>query len=151
MLIRLNSEQVMRYWPSVEEALRAAVPFADTFTSEQMLDLQEKCVRGALQTWLVYNVQADATGQDKVLPLAIGLTTVLEAIGHRGKELLIYALCSYENVPMDIWREAFESLKKFARSEGCSVVTALTKSPRVLQMVRQIGGNVETTYCRMEV
>ena len=151
MLIRLSSEQVVRYWQSIEDALVASLPLEKPLTDEQVLALQRQCVEGALQLWLLYEIRADETGQDRVSPLALGATAMQSSLATGEKELLIYALCSYENVPVEKWQEAFDALRKYAKAQGCIAITALTKVERVKRIVKSLGGNIETVLCRLEV
>ena len=98
---------------------------------------------GRLQCWIV------ACDDTKHFVGAV-LTQVVNdgLVGKKG--LSILSLSAKRPVRISAWREGLSVLVKFAKSRDCSYVTAMTRNPRVVEMVTAMG--FETcSLCRKDL
>ena len=150
MLLRLSADQISRYWEDIKTAIIAAVPPLARAEQQHISQLLENLLMDRLQAWLL--VTKEGEGEKAVFDIkALGITTVWKDIGTGARSLLIYALYGYSYVEPAVWQAGFEGLKKFAASEGCHQIVAFTKVPRVLEIVKSLGGDSDTKLITLEV
>lgn len=146
MLLQLTPDQIGAHWDEIKPALMAALPPTATPTPEGMQFILEGLMKGHIQAWVLY-----ANTDAGTVIHAMAFTYVQREMGTHERLLLIYALYGYRATPNELWASGMEGLKAFARSEGCSRIVAYTKVPRVVEIMKALGGNTEWTFLSMEV
>lgn len=146
MLLRLSPDQVTRYWEDIRSALVSAVPPLANASQEGINTFLEGLLTGRLQAWALYE-----QGDEKINILALAITTVWRDIGTGNRNLLIYALYGYSFVQPESWKEGIAGLKEFAKREQCVQIVAFTRVGRVLDIVKELGGDTATRLITLEV
>jgi hypothetical protein len=150
VLLKLSADQISRYWEDIKAAIIAAVPPLGTTDQGAVSQFLENLLMGRLQAWLLVEQQGE--GERAVFNIkALAVTTVWRDLGTGAKNLLIYALYGYSFVEPALWKDGLGALKKFAEAEGCHQIVAFTKVPRVLQIVKELGGESEMRLVTLEV
>jgi hypothetical protein len=78
-------------------------------------------------------------------------TAVILPVDSNNKELLVYSLYGSRQMGRKLIYEGLELLKKYAKSVGCSTLTAYTNVEGLKAFFKNIGGNSSYTYLRLEI
>jgi hypothetical protein len=146
-LQQLTSAEIAKAWPQLKSGIMSLMPETSDATAGKLL---QSAVTGMMDVWLL--VETDEEG--KIISSHGVLTTrVMEdGLGGLGdKTLLIYTLSAYDGLREEEWEGGFEMLKRHARKRGCSSISAMTKNPRVLGVVKRLGGDTRQRFVTMEV
>ena len=141
MLLRLEVDQVNRYWVIIEKAILESLPPVAKEDENLLPNILKNLLSGDMQCWVV--------AKNRTI-YAMLVTTPQFEIGGT-KNLLVYTLYGFDNLNMEIWEEGFLSLKKYAKSIGCKSIVAYSNVERILQVCRLLGGNIEYTFITLEV
>lgn len=145
MLVALQPEQVANHWELIKHSLLEALP--------PITLLQEIDTNKVLECLLSGNMVAWAAMRDedqKVVGLV--LTTICEDYCSNTKSMLIY--CIYviaEKTGKKVWVDGFETLKKYAKLQGCFCLSAYTTSEQVKDLAKWFGGSADYTYLTIPV
>lgn len=143
MLVKMNSDSMFRVWQDIRpRILEAYPPFAKP-SEASLTSILRSIISENMDCWIILN-------KDKKV---IGLltTTIQEDMCSGTKSLLIYTLQSDGGLTKDIWFDGLETIKKFARSKGCTKITGYTNVESIREMFRRLGGQAEMTYLELEV
>lgn len=77
------------------------------------------------------------------------LTSFMEDKVLNLKGLVIYGIYAVNPLPRKDWLEGLETLKKFAKHEGCGSILGYTSIPAVAKIARQLGAGVE--FVRIDI
>lgn len=141
MLLRLEPDQVNRYWSVIERAILEALPPVAVEDEGLLPNILKNLLSGNMQCWVVTK---------KKTIYAMLVTTPQFEIGGT-KNLLVYTLYGFDNLDMETWKEGFNSLKKYAKSIGCKSIVAYSNVERIIQVCRLLGGETEYTFITLEV
>jgi len=147
VLVRLTSDQISRFYDDIEAGVVAAVPPLAGSSPEAITNLMEAMIAGVMEVWML--CQAKEEGPPEVYAMLV--TGSYRDIGTGALTLLIYALYGYTMVPEELWQDGLDTLRKYARSIGACSIGAFTSVPRVRDIAKALGGDVSTTYIRLEV
>lgn len=141
MLLKVLPEQVSKDWDTIWPAIQASMPYE--IPPEGVTKALESFMSDAMQCWFLVK-EGDI--------YAIGTTTIfLDPCGRRS--LFIYTILGYKPLQMEDWSDAFESLKKWAKSKGC--VEILTHTPMsntaAIRLVQSMGGDIGTVIARIDL
>jgi len=147
VLVRLEYNQILSNWGEITAAIRASgPPLADL--SDEGMDRVLRAFSGDLmQCWVICEVGEDL----ETIVYAIGTTMIWEDVIVFERNLLIFSLYAYRLVPQDLWRDSFETLRKYARSVNCKNIVAFTVVDKIVDIVKDLGGSVNTRLVKMEV
>jgi hypothetical protein len=141
VLLQLTPDQITKFWDTIEEAINESVPiYAQGIAVElRNRNIHEALLLGKMQAWAGFGLVEDR-------PALVGLvvTTIEEDPCSRVTNLSIYSLYGVENIDRKIYEDGLATLRKFAQGSGCSRILAITDNPRVIQLIRMMGG--ETRY-----
>jgi len=136
-------DQIASQWDILKPAIEASLPSNTVGSEVGMNNLLKSLVSGKMHCWILTDV-------DESEPYALATTSFLvDPIG--AVSLFVYSLYGYKPIPMDLWIEGFKGLQKWASSKGCSNVLAFTDNKRVMDIVENIGGNVQQVVVSLEV
>lgn len=160
MLLRLSADQVSRYWDDVRDMLEASVPPLAAEGPAAVNQIMENILLNRMQVWVLYEQSGggvEKVGDQHVINAnsvkiyAMFVTQVWKEPGSFTKNLLIYALYGYSFVPEELWKTGLEGLKRWAKKKQCAGIVAFTKVPRIAEIVRELGGETDTTFLKLEV
>jgi len=147
VLVRLTSDQISRFYDDIEAGVRAAVPPVAGEAPEAIQNVMESMIMGLMEVWML--CEAKEEGPPEVYAMAV--TRRCEDVCSRTVTLLIYALYGYSLIPEHIWQDGLDTLRKYARSIGASHIGGFTSAHRIRDVAKQLGGNVDTWYIKLEV
>ena len=133
---KLTPAQIAENWDVLREGFFSAMPSNtvgyESVRQTAMLDL---AAQDFAQVWV-------ALDQGKPIAYAYTIFHVDPVV--RSKNLLVYAFFTLTRTKVNIWKDGVDTLLKFAKANGCLSVMAFTEEQSVVNMVRSVGGNVET-------
>src|SRR5574340_631885 len=128
MINRLIPEQISVFWDSIKFGIaKSAAP--DVKLNHGALNVVlQKLLTGTAQCWLVTELRE--TG-----PVLLGciVTYIKTDDLTERKNLLVYALYSYEKISDLTWAEVLETLRKFAEAEECDYIVGYTTNMLVTE------------------
>lgn len=147
MLVRLLPDDIEKRWPNLKDAILASLPsYVNNEDEDSINRLLFALLDGTLQCWILVEYE---NKESKIRAVLTTTITVDDLSGTRN--LLIYSLTSFEQLTQDILMDGYSSLREFAKSNKCFKITAFTDIPRVIEMVKSVGGNVSQTLIELEV
>jgi len=147
MLIKLAPHDVTRFWGELKRAALAAVPPTTSDLEEHTNNVLAAIVKGDLECWILAEEGSDPERLAKGVAF---IGTVLDSFSMT-KNLLIYGIFSYERVSVKLWADGLTTLRGEAKRKGCNLIIAYTSEPRVLEIVKMLGGDTSTTLITLEV
>jgi len=142
MLIQLLPEKVSEYWDNVAPIIEQALPLMTAKTIDGMANVLRAILLEHAHLW-VYEKD------DKSYFMT--LTTYLVDPITGQVSLTIYALTSLRTITPEIWTDAYDTLKGFARSNNCDRIIAFTNNKQIIDYINKNGGNATETLIELEV
>jgi hypothetical protein len=133
MLVALMPEQVNDHWDLLKLAVERSLPPIAILRDHSMNRVLESILSGAMICWLVIQ-------DNEIEGFILTTTTVDYCTGT--KSLLIYLV--FGEAGRNIWEDAYDTLIKHAKSNGCSFITAYTVQEKVVDICKSFG--FETQY-----
>lgn len=141
-LLELSDDEVAELWDrGIREKLEEALSVQVKQNPRLMNNIYLSIMSGDMKLY--------AFLKDRVT-LALALTCFQYDYPMERKFLLLYALVGLEKVEDKSWKEGFEALRKIASTLNCSGISAYTANPRVVELVKLLGGTLET-YISLEI
>ncbi len=145
MLIKLLPEQISKFWDVVKYAIEESLPPIASDHPDKMNRILSSALSDEIGVWVSYT-HGDNTKIDAVI-----LTKVNYDDASGSKSMLIYCLYGFRKVSEEIWHSWFDAVRKYAISRGCSRVVAYTDVPKVIEMAKSLGGNVDYTFITFDL
>lgn len=142
MLVCLLPEQVSNLWNNIRSRLVDRMPPITVNGPMELAKVYESLLSGVMQCWTYV--------KDGVV-VGFVLTTVTTDWCTNAKSLLIYAVFSVAETKKEYFEDAFDSLQRYARSQGCKHIVGYTDIPQVKKIVELLGGSTAFTYIKLEV
>lgn len=140
VLLRLEGEQINRYWELIKQGILEAVKPEEDY--EQVLtNVLRSLLSGQMQCWIV-----TYEGEPKAI-----FTTAIQVEVGGIRSLLIYSMNGYSAISLDVWKGGLKYLRKFAKLQKCEKIVAYSNVERVLQVARMVGGETEYTFISIPV
>ena len=147
-MVRLQPEQLSAMWGLFEYAMWNSLPPGETPSSGFMANRLTSCLSGDMQCWLAF--QNDAVENKKhILGVVITYVDVDDCSGD--KNLLIYSLYGYGTMPTRMWAEGMDTLKQYAKAQGCKRILAFTSHENVMKIARFLDCKAEVSVLEWEV
>ncbi len=143
MLVKLETDQVLRYWEPLKGLIIAAQPVGAVWDRAAEVKLVEAVAMGVLQVWIEQGPKGTID--------AVVSTMFTEDMASGTLGMLIYSLTIISKVEGERWVAGFSTLSKYAKSRGCRRVTAFSHNPKVIELVKKMGGDTSLTLCAVEV
>lgn len=147
MLVKLSPEQVAESWQTLSPMIARALPPVTESHPRVMKKILERMLLGQIVGWLICDTVKN--GEMKILGLGTTLISIDE--GSTERNLLIYTLFAARPVSASVWRDGYDTLRRYANAEGCKNIIGYTSEPRVVDIIKALGGNANTTLIKMEV
>jgi len=136
-------DQVADQWNILKPAIEASLPSNTAKSDLGMNNILKALIGNKMHCWIL-------TDTEESEPYALATTSfVVDPIG--AVSLFIYSLYGYKPIPMELWIDGFKGLQKWAMKNGCSNVLAFTDSKRVMDIVKDLGGNTQQVVVSLEV
>lgn len=135
MLVALLPSQISDYWPLMKKDIEDSLPPIADYGPYDLNNILYKMMAGFIIVWLVVDKEQKTKG-------FVTTTILSDASGVR--TLLIYNAIAIENAPLSIWKEGYETLRKYANSKGCSKIGAFIQNEKILQLLGEF--DVDTRF-----
>lgn len=144
MINKLTYDQIVDCWDLIKEGLEEALPYPIAGRHKyRESNILSSLLSGAMDCWLAY--EKDEENETILLYSAILASVYVdECTGNRS--FYVFAQLGFRDVPRKMWREGFNALIKYAKSQGCHMLTAHTNVPGVIETFKRLGGSAEYTY-----
>lgn len=142
MLVCLLPEQVSSLWNNIKAKLVERMPPITVNGPMELAKVYESLLSGIMQCWTYVD-------EDRIIGFV--LTTVTTDWCTNARSLLIYAVFSVDSTKKEYFEDAYDSLRRYAKSQGCKHIAGFTDIPQVKRIVELLGGNTSFTYVKLEV
>ena len=130
MMVKLTTEQSIKFWPLIKSAIEDSIP-SIAGDEPKFSNILKSIILGEMQVWIL--ASSDAVK-------AVTVTSFTYDTGTGAKNLLIYALRAFGEMTRRDWAEGFVTLKRFAKSSGCSHITGYTENDGLIRLAERLGG-----------
>lgn len=144
MLLKLNPENIFYHWKLISFAIQQSLPPITIESPKRLTKILEALLLDKLQCWAL----ADYPDGDVSNPniYLIGVTSLNKDEITEVKSLMIYSMYGFKTIPRKMIREAIDTLKIFADSEGCHNISAYTKLDKVTTYSKIFGASHEYDF-----
>lgn len=142
MILKLSPDQVSERWESLSVAIEKSLPPFLKGGTIKMENILEAIVKDMMHCWVI---------EDDGKLAALATTTFMPDPGTKLVSLFIYTITALRPVDINEWREAFISLRKWAKKRGCSNVIAFTDVDRVIEIVKSLGGTANQVVVTLPI
>ena len=136
------AEDISRRWPLIQRVLDRAVLPPSRMRDDFDAVIKTKLLSGQMEAIVGFGEEGT--------PAAIVITEFVLESGNETKNLEIYALASFRNEPLYIWKGWLRLLKRRARAMGAVHLVAYTNNSDVVQFAQQQGANAEWTLLKWD-
>lgn len=150
MITKLLPNQISINWTAIRELLYKNHPPSITVNEQVLANILEAALRNGLQVWVIH----DSDLEENISRIkSIVVTTILTEPLSRLRSLLIYGVITDYQVGDDRidYIKEMESIRKYAKANDCSSITAYSDVPAVWNIVKKLGGNINNRFLIMEV
>ena len=142
MLKLLTPDQVAIYWTDISSTIRSSVVPLAVATDETLNLVLEAILREEMQVWAIFEGEGVK---------GIAVTYINVDVGTQTRNIVVYSLCGYSLIEEKTWRESLEGLREFARNNDCTGIVGYTKVPRIIEVVKMLGGKADYAFIELEV
>lgn len=139
MLLKMYPEQIVKHWDVIKFGIEESLPPVVGQADDRMSNILFSILTNALQCWISYDSKGGKLN-------ALLLTSITNEPISKTKSLTIYCLYGFELINDFSWKEGFEALQKFARSNNCDRITAYTNIEKIKKMARSFNGSSEYSF-----
>ena len=147
MLIKLGTQDVTKLWGELKRAAVASIPPTTSNLEQHTNNVLAAIMRGDIDCWVIVSREGDPKRAAK----GVVFTGLVVDSFSMTKNMLINGVFSYERIDMSLWADGLETLRKDAKRKGCHLIIGYTSIPRMIDIVKSLGGNTETTLITLEV
>lgn len=143
MLFKILPEEINSKWNYYAPFIANSLPPDIKKSQRGMVNTLEAILLDKLVCWGYYNKEGE---------LLFLTTTKFEYDEvSKTRRLLIYTFTAVVQIDSSMFRTALESLRKYARSNGCTSIIAFTKNERVIEYLKRINAKTEFRLIELEV
>ena len=140
MLVKLTVEQIADSWNAIKYAVNGSLPPVANESYDKMTRILESLMNETMQCWISYKEI------DKVRKLkAILITSITSDMCSNIKNLFIYSLYGFD-LDDSTWSEGYDTFSKWGKENGCNRIVAYTDVSRIIDIVKQYGGEAKYTF-----
>lgn len=146
-LERLTPDQVNLMWPQLRPAIRASLPPSEVSDGPgAMNNVLVAIMHGTLQVWIATQ---RTEGSVRVFGGVVTQMTAPTVTGPRN--LWLYSLFIHELPPTQLIGKMLDTLKDYARENGCRGIFAITNNDVIRKLVDHLHGDTDYRLVRLEV
>lgn len=142
MLTKLLPDQISKFWPIIKYAVEQSLPPTVGEHPDKMNRILSAMLCDKLTVWASYRYLEDNTTKFD----GLAVTQILYDEASNTKSLLFYSMFAYEKTESFTWTEGFETLSKYALSQGCNKFIAYSSVPYIIEMAEKFGANTDFTF-----
>lgn len=142
MLVQMSRELVANHWSELKEALAVALPPTVRVDNEKLNGVLASIMRDDLQVW--------GLGSEKGLTAIVATTVTFDNISGE-RSLLIYSLFGMKLISQEEWLDGLVTLRLYAKAKACNMIIGYTSVRRIVDIVKELGGNTDTVLLKLEV
>jgi hypothetical protein len=131
MFIKLLPDQVPTYWDIVKHGCQQVLPPMTADNEAAMNGVLKNLLTGQLQCWVGFTEAQQFNG--------FIITEISTDTFSDQRFLRLYVLYGVRLISEDLWKEGFEKLEAFARSNNCQVMTGYTNNERLCEKIEKLG------------
>lgn len=146
MMMKLLPDQVAKFWSIIKYGIEQSLPPVASDHPDKMNRILTAALSNRIDVWISYNRNGSGINLNSVI-----LTKILYDDASDTRSLLLYSLFGYGTFDRPSWQNGLEMLVKYARSQGCSYVTAYTELPSVVQIAKRLGADTRSTFLSFDV
>lgn len=143
MLVKLLPNQISEQWRYIREAIIESMPPHIRLKVEQLGRILQSLLQDDMQCWYMVDKEDQ--------PLAILTTAIFEDQIIGEKCLRIYSLFGFDTLPLEEWKEGYETLYQYAKGNGCDFIDAFTVLSHIEKIAVMFGSPSMMRYIRLEV
>lgn len=147
MLVKLLPQQIADRWDTLRSVLYQVLPPSIPLDESILKNALEAALLDKLHVWMLYSFSNDGRAHTD----AIVFTTFVEERITKTRSLLIFALYGSPNGNPKDWFSGLETLRKFARAQGCSSITAYSDVRAAIELAKRLGADVSNRFIILEV
>lgn len=148
MLVQLLPEQISEYWDLIAPSIEGSLPPFVYASKEKMINILYALLSSDMQCWFIVNSKESIKGKNII---AIVTTTIIEEGASKIKNLQIFTLFSRKVLTDSLFKDAYNTLSKFAKSKGCFRIVAYSDVERIISVVSRLGGETKYKFITLEV
>ena len=142
-LVELTLEQVSQDWDAIWEGIDSALPpLADGKDPNRRDRILSAIMDGRLKCW-IFSIG------DEPYVLATFTVSIDNMTGT--KNLCLYTLYGYQPIDYKLWNLLLSRVRKHAKELGCYQIIAYSSLPRVMDLVKVLGGDSSYHLITLEV
>jgi hypothetical protein len=141
VLTRLLPDQISRFWDIIRFAIEESLPPITGEGPDKMNRILSSLLSGKADCWASYVKEKESRRFEGIVITKIQYDDISST-----RNLLIYCLYGYEHIESESWTTGLKTLVKYASSKGCHRIIAYTDEPRIIEMVKKLGGETDYTF-----
>lgn len=134
MLILLLPDQIAEKWGMLAKDVEDSLP-SIVGSPYNMNTILNASLTGTLQYWLLKNEKQENSG--------LIITTIYVDMSSNTSMLMIYVVITYKGSKLSDWKNAFETLEKFARNKKCSGIMGFSNNETIIKYMKHLGCEVD--------
>ena len=136
VLVKLTPDQVAAYWDAIRPTIEAALPpIADPESEERMNNILARLLADNMHCWVV---QRD--GQI----FGVGTVIIQEDAATKNRDLLLYSVYASAGATKEDWKDALDTVSRWAISKGCKRFVGYTTNPEMIRILEMLGAEFWT-------
>lgn len=136
MLVKIDSEAVVKNWSNIRQALEHSVD-----ENDDMDQIFFSLLTDRLTCWIGLDDDKNICG--------VLTTTFMDNVCNKRKSLWIYSIYSFKKVTDTMWLDGYGTLSKYARARGCDKIMAISNVEVIKKVVNKIGGDTSSTLINL--
>jgi len=149
MFTKYPQTEIKKYWEVLKAAMLENLPPTTMGIDVDTDVIFAKLMSDEMQMWIFVNKESDTENSNGAKGFII--TAYASELGFNFKTLLIYAVVATIHIDEFEWKEAYATLKSFARKNKCLKLVAFSANPRVTEVVNFLGGDSSHNLLVLEV
>lgn len=141
MLVSLLPNQVTAHWEEISHSIESALPPIAN-ENEKMSNILSAILLGKIVCWV-------SIRNEKIN--AVVTTRILDDDVTEVKSLLVYTIFTMDGANEIDWIEGFETLKKYAKSKGCSRVIGYSEFDSIVARMKSLGADVRYRFISFDI
>ena len=148
MLVHLQPDDISKWWTGISESISRSLPPFTRATQDRMSIILESLLKGAMDCWVLTEYDHE---KDTTTLFAIATTEVTIDYVSNTKNLSIFSLYALQTPSIEQWKDAFDTIKRYANHKNCTYVLGFTSSYAIVELVNKLGGDTSSILIKLEV
>jgi len=146
MLTRLLPDQISAFWDIIKYAVEESLPPIIGEHPDRMNRILSSLLSSKTECWASYRRE-----DERIIFEGICLTKIIYDDASGTKNLLLYCIYGYESTLEEAWMDAFRSVSKYAKAQGCNDIIGYTNVPYLIEKAKLFGGNTDYTIVTFNI